>query len=574
MSRTTLYLDFVEPLGSGRFKIEGYLGGGGSATLKDLQLMVNGSKQDIEYVKRNQEQEGIDGHNPLPKTTFTAEIVTKDKAVLAASLQGRKIAIKCNRFTRLPNLLIAYKKTNGHLVVRTAKSIRFIRYSRPKHAFLELLTILSVAFNWRLATAAQRVSTAKSRGRSVLSEGAKGVFVTLESMLEIPRALLLRLMYWTSEWRSSGRAVWLFSDRVTSAGDNGEALFRYAAAQKDLPADIYFVISRKTQSYKELQQIGRVVAYGSLKHLLVFLRAHMVISSHADIEVINPFLRQADKYRNLFRFKFIFLQHGVIRHDLSSWLNRYNRNIDLFITSSQVEYDSILSNPYYYSSDSVLLSGLPRHDSYESAPDKTLLIMPTHRAYLLKGRVLRSGARPYSESFKDSRYRNFYNDLINDPKLHAALDRNGMRAEFYLHPALAAQERDFSGNKHVEIMSYPHSYRRAYKHGSILVSDHSSVIFDFVYLSKPVLYAHFDNEEFYENHTYTKSDFFDDERDGFGPVCTSYDGLVGELIKQIDAGCKLKGAYKKRAGKYFAYKDKHNSKRVYDAIIDRARQQG
>lgn len=100
-----------------------------------------------------------------------------------------------------------------------------------------------------------------------------------------------------------------------------------------------------------------------------------------------------------------------------------------------------------------------------------------------------------------------------------------------------------------------------------MVTDYSSVVFDFAYLKKPVIYAHFDADKFYNEQAYDKSYFFSDEKDGFGPVVHSYEELVDQIIKTIDGGCNMSEKYKKRVDAFFYKKDRNNSRRVYDAIM-------
>lgn len=47
--------------------------------------------------------------------------------------------------------------------------------------------------------------------------------------------------------------------------------------------------------------------------------------------------------KDLIRSKpFIFLQHGVIKDDISGWLNKYNKNISMFVTTTKTGTTSIL----------------------------------------------------------------------------------------------------------------------------------------------------------------------------------------------------------------------------------------
>ena len=94
------------------------------------------------------------------------------------------------------------------------------------------------------------------------------------------------------------------------------------------------------------------------------------------------------------KHKFIFLQHGVIQNDLSDWLNRYNKNISLFVTTTNQEYQSILTYPYYYDEKVVKKTGLPRYDLLYHNEKKYITIMPTWRAYLVGGIDPDTGKRP------------------------------------------------------------------------------------------------------------------------------------------------------------------------------------
>ena len=251
---------------------------------------------------------------------------------------------------------------------------------------------------------------------------------------------------------------------------------------------------------------------------------------------------------------------------MTDWLNRYEKNIQLFITAGRKEYDSILTLPYYYSKDKVLLSGFPRYDYLENKPKGKLIIAPTYRASLINAETNRDGMRGYDPHFKHTKYFKFYNKLLGDDRILRALRKNAMTAEFYLHPNFSAQSVDFTQNELVSLPPYPYDYRRAFAEGNLLVSDYSSVVFDFAYLEKPVLYTKFDEDEFYAGHTYSKSDFFHDEDDGFGRVTRTYDELVDAIVLSIESGCVMEAKYKQRVHDFFYRIDQHNSKRVYDAI--------
>lgn len=142
-----------------------------------------------------------------------------------------------------------------------------------------------------------------------------------------------------------------------------------------------------------------------------------------------------------------------------------------------------------------------------------------------------------------------------------------MTLEFYLHPNFAAQIDDFQSSEHVSVMRYPYNYNEAFSYGSLLVTDYSSVAFDFAYLRKPVLYAHFDYHEFFSQHAYSQG-YFDYASDGFGQICHTYEEMLLALISSIKDGPEINSKYRERVDRFFRYHDTKSSERVYRKLLD------
>ncbi len=480
------------------------------------------------------------------------------------------LILQTGLFTGLSYRAMSYTTLGPLILFKKKKSILATPRRWYKIVGFELLFLLRVLFDWRLDAVRRAMRRTRQSDFRALSAKAKAIqllkplLIIGEAIVMIPRAFVLRASYFIAK-PFKRRPLWIISDRIMAAGDNGEALFRYSMAQK-ADVDIYFALSRKSADYRRIAGVGPVLDPHSLWYKLKFLMADKVVSSHADIEVTSPFLRQAPHFANLLKFDFVFLQHGITRHDMTDWLNRYEKNIQLFITAGRKEYDSILTLPYYYSKDKVLLGGFPRYDYLENKPKGKLIIAPTYRASLVNTETNRDGMRGYDPHFKHTEYFKFYNKLLGEDRILQALRKNTMTAEFYLHPNFSAQSVDFTQNELVSLPPYPYSYRRAFAEGNLLVSDYSSVVFDFAYLEKPVIYTKFDEDEFYAGHTYSKSDFFHDEDDGFGKVTRTYDELVDAIVSSIESGCVMEAKYKQRVRNFFYKHDQYNSKRVYDAI--------
>ncbi len=156
--------------------------------------------------------------------------------------------------------------------------------------------------------------------------------------------------------------------------DNAEHLYRYIM-QNHPEQKIVFALRKASLDWERLEKEGfNLVEFGSFEFERITKKASKMISSHAD-EYLMKYITVGSQ--------FIFIQHGIILNDLSKWLN--SKKIDLFITSTKAEYDSIANdyNRYKFGKKEVVLTGLARHDALlknNQTNTKQILIMPTWRA--------------------------------------------------------------------------------------------------------------------------------------------------------------------------------------------------
>lgn len=364
---------------------------------------------------------------------------------------------------------------------------------------------------------------------------------------------------------SSNQKIMVFMDRIDKADDNAEHLFKYATTQPD-EYKKYFVVNKASDDFKRLSHIGKIINYGSWKHKLLLISANFLISSHAADFVRKQFNGDGKYVRNLIDFKFIFLQHGITQNNVAKSLVKYSRNISLFITASKLEYNSIINGSYDYDTDIVKLAGFARYDNLKNKAKNTILIMPTWRRELLIKDA--NGKRRYNPEFVNSEYFKKWNNLMNHKELLEVLKKHGYKIIFFPHPELIDQIKDFNQNEYMKICDYGTSYQTLFKEAKILITDYSSVFFDFCYMKKPVLYYQFDKASFYENQ-YDRG-YFDYDTMGFGKVHETEDKLINNLIQLIQNQCKMEEEYIRRVGEFFAFHDYENSKRIYKLIKEKS----
>lgn len=357
--------------------------------------------------------------------------------------------------------------------------------------------------------------------------------------------------------------IWLISDKADRADDNGEAFFLYCVKNKE-KANCYpiFAVGKHSADYQRLKQYGPVIPYLSWRYKLCHLLAKHTISAYSHNEITSPFFDYSYYYCDLLqRNKVVFLQHGIIKDDLSPSLNRKHKNYALFVTSTKPEYDSVLEYNYGYTDQQVILTGLPRYDRLYDNNQKKITIMPTWRRSLFDTYDPNTSQWSLLPGFEDSAFYCFYRDLLNSPKLHEAAQKYGYTLQFLIHPTLFPYLDRFHLDPRVCVLASDAVYRDVFAESSLIVTDYSSVAFDMAYLRKPVLYTHFDTNHYAEG-------YFSYEQDGFGEVEYDLESTVGRILEYMAQDCKLKDLYRQRIDRFFAFQDRNNCQRVYEKIME------
>ena len=379
----------------------------------------------------------------------------------------------------------------------------------------------------------------------------------------------IRGLYFLGRLLKGRKELWLFSDRMDNAGDNGEVFFRYVCGH--CPKDVVpvFAIGKDAACVSRLRSEGKVVFFGTREYRYAFLLADRIISSGAAEFTVNGWGANRPYLIDLYRSRYYYLQHGVACADLSHWLSKVNKNLSVIFTSANKETKAFREGDYYYSPDQIRLTGMARLDALRNGDAKQILIMPTWRRSIKESYDSATNS-VYFDGFRDTEYFQYYNALINDERLLSAMRQRGYRGLFCLHPIHQKQSVDFQGNDVFKVNEGFVDYNQVFEDSSLMVTDYSSVLFDFAYLRKPVIYTQFDREQFFADQNYDKG-YFDYEEDGFGPVCYDYETTVTALLQQIECGCANPEKYLKRENDFFRYSDHHNCERILVSILGEGR---
>ncbi|EPS1287239.1 CDP-glycerol glycerophosphotransferase family protein, partial [Campylobacter coli] len=352
--------------------------------------------------------------------------------------------------------------------------------------------------------------------------------------------------------------IWLLMDRDYEADDNAEHLYRHIM-QNHPEQEIVFALRKESSDWERLEKEGfNLVEFESFEFERIIKKASKVISSHADEYLIRHVTLTQ---------QFVFVQHGVTMNDLSRWLN--SKKINLFITSTRAEYDSIANNynRYKFGKKEVLLTGLARHDvllKNNKSDTKQILMMPTWRAGIV-GNVTNSSKRELKENFKQSEYFQKWNSLLNNDSLKKLCELYSYTIVFNPHPNIMPYLKEFNLPSYIKIANPDESLQVLFCNSSLMITDYSSVAFEMAYLEKPVIYYQFDKEDFFNSHTLQKG-YFDYTKDGFGPVVKNQENLLKELENLLRNDCKPFGVYKDNIDSTFTFRDGRCCERIYKIL--------
>lgn len=475
---------------------------------------------------------------------FRVTLNFKENSRITFKSQHNDLNIEYNHTSRL-NDVSHYKLSKHHLAVDCGDEILIVKKTVPRAASMEFRNIRHMFKN-------------RSQGWRT------GVFLRALNIIHYPFFRKKR--------------VWLFMDLPQVAGDNALELFKYANSQKS-NVKCYFVLDKALESeydylaasnrhklkrflglgkesehYRQIKKIGKVLPYRSLKHRIFALICEFIITSHPDNPLIYPFWGNYPHLSGLTKSKTVFLQHGVTKDNVAEWLNDFDKPLAMLVTVSDREKDSFRNPDYGYDESIVRTLGFPRFDRLENNPKKEIVIMPSWRRYL-------DQLSP-SDFVKSDFYRVF-NALITDNELISCLKAEGYKVIFKPHRNLHKFIDAFTKHPDVTFDLNLDNYTQTFNTASLIITDFSSIAFDFAYMKKPVIYYQFDNRYHFD----VESAYFSYSDDGFGPVARTHDEIKKDILRIVENNCEMDDVYKKRVDDFFRYRDKNNSKRVYDEIL-------
>lgn len=386
----------------------------------------------------------------------------------------------------------------------------------------------------------------------------RDVLSLLSFVFALPAAMIL-------SWKR--KHMWLICERAGEARDNGYWFYKYML-ENHPEQDCVYAIQKKGVDYEKVAALGgEIIEFGSFRHWIYYLAAELNISSQKEGKPNAAACHLLEIY-GIWKNKRVFLQHGIIKNDLR-WLYYPVTKMWMFTTTTKREM-AHCKEKYGYPEESIVLTGLCRFDNLNDAltDRKTVFIMPTHRKWL---------SNPIKDfekydavwEFSRTEYYRAWKDFLTNERLNACIQEKKLNVVFFLHPNLQKYTEYFKNlNENITILSSKDvDLQTMLKKAGLLITDYSSIAFDFAYMKKPLLYYQFDYEKFREGH-YQKG-YFSYRDDGFGKVCVTAEELVEAFCEITENDMQMPREYLHKAADFFTFTDNKNCERTYQAIMAR-----
>ena len=375
------------------------------------------------------------------------------------------------------------------------------------------------------------------------------------------------LLYPFTKKRFEGKKIWLVGGNAGELFvDNSRAMYEYLRARKNV--EELWVLNKNSEIRGKIP--GEILIKGSIKAYLYFINAEVVLFSHSVSAHIAPYLFVVP-FVNRFHYKplKVFLNHGTVGFKVRKAMNpktekiaeKLVRSYDINIADSDYEKKVKTDSWWNIPEGRTFITGYPRYDRLYNVKVETaqIFFMPTWRNWI----------RPETVSIEETEYFRNITGLLVDKRLNRFLEEKNIKLNIYIHQLMHGyldKFKNISFGKNVTLLPKDTDITKELMKSDILITDYSSVAYDYLYLGKPIIFFQFDKDE-YENKV---GSYVNLENDLFGEEAHTVSQCVDKIIKIVDNGYKYDGIMQKKVsrlkGKFLKYTDKENCKRVYELI--------
>lgn len=277
----------------------------------------------------------------------------------------------------------------------------------------------------------------------------------------------------------------------------------------------------------------------ALNHILIKTKA--VITSFGESAGYNRFFK-SNPY-----WQYVFIQHGQTSLKQSVMNNNYiyPEKFDKFLISSENERNIFLNSGF--KDDKFIKVGLPRWDllnTNHNLKEKSILFMFTWR-------------KLDQQKFEKSMYKKNLLSLLHNQQLLDYLKNNNIKLYFAPHHALKNNsDIDFDAiNSNIEEIPST-KISEAIKNCSMLVTDFSSVVFDFMFQDKPVICYGLDlGDKILSRNEQKDLKLLQDKQETFPNIIFSEQDVINKIKYYVENNFNVEAENLNKYSKYFYTKE-------------------
>lgn len=298
--------------------------------------------------------------------------------------------------------------------------------------------------------------------------------------------------------------VWLFGENESETCNNNSFYFWDHVVLKNDNIDKYFILTKSKENQKKIKILPKekrkyIIWKNTLEHYLVYKKADMfwVTLSYKDVSP-SKILWKTVKPKVI--KPVVYLQHGTIAMKRLGYTGKsYNNNMFRFMIynkkiTQQYEKENDFKNYqlYYAQYHPRYKELLRRNEEYQkNKSQKQILWFLTWREYL-------------GDNKETAKLINNIKYIINNSKFNNFLEENGYNFKICVHQFFdedklntitTKKNIEFVYSKNIDVMD-------ELVKSDILITDYSSIGFDFTFLNKPVILYQPDLDNYMTNRSF------------------------------------------------------------------------
>ncbi len=350
-------------------------------------------------------------------------------------------------------------------------------------------------------------------------------------------------------------------------GSKGEKLdgspkAMYDYLEKKSNVNVFFIFKSEAIA-KNYPAVKNYLILGSFKSYKYVFKANVILFSHSSNADIAPYIPVLPLVGKKFgKKKLVFLQHGVyalkkyvpMDGKREKFARKMMKQYDVVLTTFDKEVDFVTqTGGREFDKNIVYTTGLPRFDMLDINENKReikkILFFPTWRSWINN-----------KEDFIKSEYYERIKNFLTSTKLSQILEENNIILEYKPHQLIKEHVNSLViDTKNIIINNDDLDIFKYIKESDLLITDYSSVTFDFIFQRKNTLLYCFD----YEKYLKEIGSYIDIKEEFQEYMLTSLEDLLCKLNDVINCNdCENNFLSKK----FIKFSDHKNCERVFNII--------